>query len=918
MASYKTYTVVRGDTLSHIALRFGTTVSYLARLNNIKNVNLIYVGQVLKISEIVTVTPAKPNPTPAPAPKPSAPSTPSTPSTPSKPTTPVSNTTHLSTSATITAFGLQADTDRTFFATWSWDRSETANFEVIWYYGTNNNVKFIGTKTTVNADEPQSIYNAPENATYVSFKVKPISKTRKINDSDVLYWTAQWSSEKTYNMSNLPPDELPTPTVTLEDYTLKIEVNNIPDEVDTVEFDVIQNDSKIYQSVSSRVTWNVAKYSMDISPGNNYKVRCRAVKKGIRSGWSAFSNNINTKPSTPMKIQEIRAVSTTALTLIWDEVVTADSYEIEHAVDKDYLGASNASTTISNITGNRYTITGLTTGEKYFIRVRAVNAQGKSDWGEIASIILGDKPAAPTTWSSTSTVIVGEELKLYWMHNSKDGSKEVKAELKYTLNNQDEVITEVLKTNISDDVSYYYFRTSSYTEGSVLRWSVRTAGITNEYGEWSATRMINMYAPPSLSLVLSDDAEGSSSIREVTKYPFYILANSGPNSQKPIGYHVSVVSKSSYEAMDEFGNIKMVVEGQEIFSKFYDVDVRTLSVCMTPGDINLENNCRYEIICVTTMDSGLTKEQRVEFTTSLIDTEYYPTAEIIFNEENLSVNIRPYCTYRPYIFYEVKFNADNFTYTRTKNMIPPLEGTSVDNAVSDKDDLIFVGVNSISGDLIYFSVVESKIEYLVENVKLSVYRQTYDGRFIAIATNIDNLESIYVTDPHPSLDAARYRIVATDMINGTMSYTDMPAYALGIKSVIIQWDETWSDLMVIDGNVTDDVTWAGSMLKLPYNIDVSDNNTIDVSLINYVGRSHPVSYYGTHLGVSATWNTDIPKSDKNTLYGLRRLAIYTGDVYVREPSGSGYWANVSVSFSQKHREMVIPVTLEIKRVEGGM
>ena len=104
-----------------------------------------------------------------------------------------------------------------------------------------------------------------------------------------------------------------------------------------------------------------------------------------------------------------------------------------------------------------------------------------------------------------------------------------------------------------------------------------------------------------------------------------------------------------------FLGIKMVVEGQEIFSKFYDVDVRTLSVCMTPGDINLENNCSYEIICVTTMDSGLTKEQRVEFTTSLIDTEYYPTAEIIFNEENLSVNIRPYCTYRPYILYTCKF-----------------------------------------------------------------------------------------------------------------------------------------------------------------------------------------------------------------------------------------------------------------------
>lgn len=151
-----------------------------------------------------------------------------------------------------------------------------------------------------------------------------------------------------------------------------------------------------------------------------------------------------------------------------------------------------------------------------------------------------------------------------------------------------------------------------------------------------------------------------------------------------------------------------------------------------------------------------------------------------------------------------------------------------------------------------------------------------------------------------------------------MSYIDLPGYAIGIKSVIIQWDETWGNLHVMGDDPVDEVTWAGSMLKLPYNIDVSDSNTLDVSLVEYIGRSHPVSYYGTQLGTTSTWNVDIPKYDKNTLYGLRRLAIYTGDVYVREPSGSGYWANISVSFSQKHNDLVIPVTLDIKRVEGGM
>ena len=46
---YITYSVKRGDTLSSIAARYGTTVSKLVKDNNIKNPNLIYPGQIIKI-----------------------------------------------------------------------------------------------------------------------------------------------------------------------------------------------------------------------------------------------------------------------------------------------------------------------------------------------------------------------------------------------------------------------------------------------------------------------------------------------------------------------------------------------------------------------------------------------------------------------------------------------------------------------------------------------------------------------------------------------------------------------------------------------------------------------------------------------------------------------------------------------------
>lgn len=49
------YTVKSGDTLSSIALRYGTTVSEISKLNNIQNVNLIYPGERLLVVKNSTI-----------------------------------------------------------------------------------------------------------------------------------------------------------------------------------------------------------------------------------------------------------------------------------------------------------------------------------------------------------------------------------------------------------------------------------------------------------------------------------------------------------------------------------------------------------------------------------------------------------------------------------------------------------------------------------------------------------------------------------------------------------------------------------------------------------------------------------------------------------------------------------------------
>lgn len=337
-------------------------------------------------------------------------------------------------------------------------------------------------------------------------------------------------------------------------------------------------------------------------------------------------------------------------------------------------------------------------------------------------------------------------------------------------------------------------------------------------------------------------------------FPIKVSAIAGPNTQQPISYHLSVIANEAYETVDSTGSRKFVSKGEPVYSRHFDIS-EVLTTELSAGDIDLENNIEYTIICKVAMNSGLTAESSLDFVVSWTDEIYEPNCELNVDEETYTASIRPYC-------------ADE----------------------------------------------EGK---LLEDVTLSVYRREFNGEFVELGTGIDNLSGTFITDPHPALDYARYRIVAMSKTTGAVSYYDVPGYPVGCVAAILQWDEEWSTFDVQGEDAMEKPVWAGSMLKLPYNIDVSDTHRPDVSLVEYIGREHPVSYYGTQVGATSTWSMDVPKKDEETLYALRRLANWMGDVYVREPSGSGYWANITVSFSQKHCEVVSPVSIDVTRVEGG-
>lgn len=518
--------------------------------------------------------------------------------------------------------------------------------------------------------------------------------------------------------------------------------------------------------------------------------------------------------------------------------------------------------------------------------------------------------------------------------------------------------------------------THNYDDGATITWKVVTFGATNKASEASMDRVIHIYSMPAVTLTVSDASSSNigttyykveyleesgvylrtpDTIEMVTgsilsgkftatgeqvrtaivngntiffcvvedetlkSFPFNVAVevNTNTSVQNPIEYHLTISANESYETVDNFGNLKTVTPEEMLYSKHFSVGANTTTFTteISAQDVNLVNGQSYTIKCVVAMDSGIIVEASTEAYISWGSQPYVLNAEIGVDRSNCSVYIRPHCEISRIPYYKVTYTNGKYVVDTT-TQYNYVYGKPITGAVTTTGEQVYRQGTTSTGESVQYYTWRNEAT-AIKNVWLGVYRREYDGTFTEIISNLDAEKNSFVTDPHPSLDYARYRITAKDKATGMVSYTDITNYYIGETAIIIQWNEPYSTYTVSEDEM-EVSNKSETFLRLPYNIDVTTSRDPDVSLIKYIGRKHPVSYYGTQVGEKATWSTTVPKSDTETLYTLQRLQAWPGDVYVREPYGTGYWATVKVSMPRTHLDTVVPVTLDITRVEGGI
>jgi hypothetical protein len=200
-------------------------------------------------------------------------------------------------------------------------------------------------------------------------------------------------------------------------------------------------------------SWSTASAEADL----NYDGIVNALDLSILiSHWGPVE--ADSPPSIPSNLSII-GITDSSISIMWNEVTTADSYTLER----------NGSILASNLEDISYVDSALPSFTEYTYRVRAVNSFGVSDWSS-AIIARTDSNETPPSAPSALAAQGGDhEIELQWQASSGAGSYTVKRSAvsggPYIVVANGVTETNYTDTHLIKDVTYYYVVTASNSGG---------------------------------------------------------------------------------------------------------------------------------------------------------------------------------------------------------------------------------------------------------------------------------------------------------------------------------------------------------------------------------------------------------------------------------------------------------------------
>ncbi len=227
-------------------------------------------------------------------------------------------------------------------------------------------------------------------------------------------------------------------------------------------------------------------YNHSVGSVTTYYYRVRANNQCGNSGWSSTrSVKIRVPPSTPtLNCPPSPACTASVVTINLPIISDADSIIIELASNPSFTGATQYTASAS---AGSYDLTMSGTPGTYYLRIRAENDCGASDWSNVCTIVVMAGPTAPTLNDPTSPVCAGDPYTITW--SASQGADN------YTIQEAtNSSFTSGLVEHITSSTSYQY--NHSVSTSTTYYYRVRA---NSECGgsEWSDTKSVEVRPVPS-------------------------------------------------------------------------------------------------------------------------------------------------------------------------------------------------------------------------------------------------------------------------------------------------------------------------------------------------------------------------------------------------------------------------------------
>lgn len=296
---------------------------------------------------------------------------------------------------------------------------------------------------------------------------------------------------------------------------------------------------------------------------------------------------------------------------------------------------------ITNVNASAWNIAGITTGTRWYVRVRLTNGDVMGDWSDIAEIDLSSAPDTPALQLSAGIIPPGGVLSASWVYVTTDGTSQAYAEVAEFVEGQYSRPIAATKTAQSVNI---YADEQGWDIGETHLLAVKVVSASGVEGEWSDLVPVTIAEPLNIditytslvdeTITIGSDTYDIKSLKSLPLVANITGAGDGGTTtlivERAEDYHVARPDETDFNGYEgetiavisQVGEEQITIDRDDLWGR-------------------LDDGARYRLIATIQDGIGQSASEIIDFEVHWSHQAVFPEGDAVIYENNVAI-ITPY------------------------------------------------------------------------------------------------------------------------------------------------------------------------------------------------------------------------------------------------------------------------------------